>query len=594
MGGAIGYTGVLGNSPAQVIAGLEKSVGGDGTKPRGTIYFEENDDIRSGTREDQWASTKAQLDARGVRWIEKRNVPGSTPRNRGDVRGAVVGRADITLPNGSSYLPGSWADNLTSYGATFDTLGQTKATAFIAAGAAATAGTVQEPLANPLRFTNSSIFTFIDDGSTLGEAFYKSVAVPDVQMFIGDLLAQPYADVPAVAITSGPSNGATVSGTIAVDVASWLSEPKIATGIARLDLYVNGLLTDSQPAGSGTFTVDTTLLPDGRHEFRVVAVNNAAAESQGYLLRHLSIDNRGRSVAVPLSNLSLEPNEVVSVPISTVAGDGSVTRVELRRLGAPIGHGAADAGSISIEAKQLAYGTNVVTPVAVFSDGSEVAGDPIVVERQARLATGAPVLPLEARVSGIRAEYFLGRGRTTIAASDFGGTPDIVTVHESLNLAGGIRTSLGASAVPLATAEIDRLAARFSGFFEVSADKRGEYEFFFWQTNDSVELRVNGLSILGFDNVNEGLTPGWGGSIWLDAGQHELTLLAANMTTSTRPDFFDVSLRYRGPDGITRLADRNFLYVQAVPEPGGGIVVAGWLVAGWVATRLRSRKERRS
>ena len=83
----------------------------------------------------------------------------------------------LTLPNGSTYLPGSWADNLTSYGCDFSQ-GQTKATAFIAAGAAGTTGSVVEPYAIADRFTNSSIYTFIADGSTLGEAFAKSVASP--------------------------------------------------------------------------------------------------------------------------------------------------------------------------------------------------------------------------------------------------------------------------------------------------------------------------------------------------------------------------------------------------------------------------------
>ena len=77
-------------------------------------------------------------------------------------------------------------------------------------------GSVVEPYAIAARFTNSSIDTFIADGSTLGEAFAKSVATPDVQMPLGDMLAQPYADVPKVAITSSPGNYGTARGTISI------------------------------------------------------------------------------------------------------------------------------------------------------------------------------------------------------------------------------------------------------------------------------------------------------------------------------------------------------------------------------------------
>ena len=115
-------------------------------------------------------------------------------------------RATLTLPNGSTYLPGSWADNLTSFGCYFPDTSQTKATAFIAAGAAGTTGAVIEPYNITQRFTNSSIDTFIADGATLGEAFAKSVATPDIQLPLGDMLAQPMADVPTVVINSGPGN----------------------------------------------------------------------------------------------------------------------------------------------------------------------------------------------------------------------------------------------------------------------------------------------------------------------------------------------------------------------------------------------------
>ena len=206
MSGTIGYTGTNGNTVGEVIASLQSAAAADGTHPGGAVYYENNNDIRATMRDGQWTSTALQLAARSVSGQLENNTPGATPLDRNNVSGAICGAATMTLNNGSTYLPGSWADDVTSFGCYFLDTSQTKATEFIASGAAGTTGAVVEPYAIPARFTNTSIQTFIADGSTLGEAFAKSVAAPDVQMPLGDMLAQPNADVPLVSITAGPSN----------------------------------------------------------------------------------------------------------------------------------------------------------------------------------------------------------------------------------------------------------------------------------------------------------------------------------------------------------------------------------------------------
>ena len=89
--GLIAYTGPFGNSVEQVLEGLTRSATADGTAPNGTIYFEENDDVRSNTREPQWSGTQAELMSRGIPFVEESDTPGWTPQARNDVRGAVVG-----------------------------------------------------------------------------------------------------------------------------------------------------------------------------------------------------------------------------------------------------------------------------------------------------------------------------------------------------------------------------------------------------------------------------------------------------------------------------------------------------------------------
>jgi uncharacterized protein (TIGR03790 family) len=399
MSGTIGYTGFGGNTVAQVIASLQRAVAADGTHPAGTIYFEDNGDIRSTTRQGEWPATIAQLAARGISAVEEDNTPGAAPLDRINVRGAATGLAAVTLTNGSTYLPGSWADNLTSYGCDFCDTSQTKATAFIAAGASGTTGAVAEPYALSDRFTNSSIYTFIADGSTLGEAFAKSVAAPDVQMPLGDMLAQPSADVPKVTFTSGPGNYGAVAGTISISGSAGLVNPKIATGISGLELLVDGLVSSSGTSAGGvpaqwvggTFNVDTTGLSDGIHEIRIVGINNAQAASEGYAAQEIVVNNHGRSINFSGGNLTLT-SSAATISLLAAASDGMVSQTELTCLGRVVAQASGWApsgyGSLSLSPTALAPGDNVIVPVAVFSDGSQVAGGAFVVHVESGAVNG--------------------------------------------------------------------------------------------------------------------------------------------------------------------------------------------------------------
>ncbi len=392
MAGAIGYTGTNGNTAAQVIASLRGAVAADGTHPTGTVYFENSgDQARSGTRAPEWPATESQLTARGVLWIAESGV---TPLNRNNVIMATTGSPTLALPNGSTYLPGSWADNLTSYGCYFPRTDQTHATAFIAAGAAGTTGTVIEPYAFAGRFTNSSIDTFIADGLTLGEAFAKSVAVPDVQMPLGDMLAQPYADVPAATVTSGPGYYGAARGTISVGGSATVVNPHIAgTVVSKLELLVDGAVNSSlaTAGSSAAFSLNTTGLSDGVHELRIVAINSAQAASEGYTVEPIVVNNHGRSINFSGGNTTLATS-AATINLTTAAGDGTISQIELTCLGRVVAQIGGAAGALSLSPSALAPGDNVIVPVIVFSDSSQVAGGAFTVhvESASRTVGGQP------------------------------------------------------------------------------------------------------------------------------------------------------------------------------------------------------------
>ena len=112
---------------------------------------------------------------------------------------------------------------------------------------------------------------------------------------------------------------------------------------------------------------------------------------------------------------------------------------------------------------------------------------------------------------------------------------------------------------------IDQLAVRITGQFEIDTNDAGEYQFFFHNTNDSAQLLIDGIEALASDVKRFAHTSQFTDSIFLGEGQHDLTLLAANTTSEpfSSQTHFDIALYYRGPDGVTRLADSSFLYTLA-------------------------------
>lgn len=598
MSGAIGYTGQFGNTPSQVIANLQYTATGDGAKPRGTIYFEENDDVRSNTREYQWPGVQAALTARGISWVQERNVPGNTPQNRANVLGAVIGAAEYTTPNGSRYLPGSWADSLTSGGGDFSGYNQTKATSLIAAGAAASCGTVTEPYAIANKFTNASVHVFMADGSTIGEAFYKSVVSPYQQILIGDMLAQPNADLPVISMAEAPAAGQQVRGTMNISASAALNNSTLATGIKEMRLLVDGKTVLKNTGASANFDLNTLNLSDGRHELRIVAVNNAAAESQSEKIWSINVNNKGQTVSAGDGNLVAQDAQVLNVNVSASAGSGAaVSRVELRNMGRVMGKITSANGSINLDASKLAYGDNTIIPVAVMADGSEVAGQAINVTRTPIYIKGTTYTG--PKTAGIKVEYFAGKGSTSIAKSDFSGAPSLtMQIDRSLlKYSGGTLQNNWLEWTALidthpSTLSIDKLALRMAASFDINASQAGEWAFELNRTNDSVRLMIDGKIILAYDNQTwdpPSLTDQALARIFLATGVHTFELLAANTTAndaSWNPTTFDVGLLYQAPDGIWQVFDSTTAFV-AVPEPAGLSLLAG----GCMMMSLRKRRK---
>ena len=93
---------------------------------------------------------------------------------------------------GNRFLPGAWADNLTSAGA-IEGGGQTTVWQILAAGATGSYGMIEEPYALTGKFPDPTAFTnSYKSGDTLIEAAWKSVGYPYQGLFVGEPLANPW------------------------------------------------------------------------------------------------------------------------------------------------------------------------------------------------------------------------------------------------------------------------------------------------------------------------------------------------------------------------------------------------------------------
>ena len=107
----------------------------------------------------------------------------------------MTGAVKVDKLDRIGWVPGGMGDHLTSTGGALDGLsGQMTAKAWIASGATASYGTVSEPCAHPQKFPHPQVLLLhYVQGSTLIEAYWKSVAWPQQGVFIGEPLAAPFA-----------------------------------------------------------------------------------------------------------------------------------------------------------------------------------------------------------------------------------------------------------------------------------------------------------------------------------------------------------------------------------------------------------------
>ncbi len=368
-----------GNSFDEIIAGLRRSVGADGSRPAGTIYFMLNEDVRSTAREWAVRGAAAEVRAAGV-GAEVQN--GVLPQGRADVAGVFLGAAGFDWKaSGSTILPGAICEHLTSFGGAFEeSAGQTPLSEFIRYGAAGSCGTVCEPFAIQAKFPQAFMQAYYTAGYTLAESLYLSVTGPYQLLVVGDALCAPWAER-ATATLSGMLPGQRADGVLRLQFEAGEGRPAVAEVTWFIDGQRFAVLGPTQG-----LELDCDKLAPGWHVVSAVAgLANARQARQRVSLPFFA---RGQPADF----------ELVSVSSATVSW-GSMIRITRKehsgqRLGLlwqseEIAALEPDDQEISIRSDQLALGRVELHPIiAGGPEGGAVSGAPLIVTIERPVALG--------------------------------------------------------------------------------------------------------------------------------------------------------------------------------------------------------------
>lgn len=369
IGAMLGYTGFNGNTKAEVLALIDRSVAVDGTRPLGRIQFmQTNDPARSGPRHGLFPAAVTAITNLGG---QAQHLFADLPIGQHDCLGIMTGVATPDIQNGNfTILPGAFCDHLTSYAATFEDMSQTKMSRWITRGASGTSGAVEEPCNYAGKFPNARLHVFYEQGSSLGEAWFRSIAfVPFQHLFTGDPLTRPFAHLPAV---SAPALPPVASGILAISPSATTTHP--TAGIGTFELLVDGRSVATIENGL-TFALDTSAFPDGPHDVRVLAYDDTLVKSVGRWIGTLVTQNHGKDATCTSSSLAGDLSTRFDFTLS--AAGGTVQELTVVQGARVIASSTSSGAVVSVHGRQLGAGTARVYAEALFTDGTRARSAPV-------------------------------------------------------------------------------------------------------------------------------------------------------------------------------------------------------------------------
>lgn len=183
---------LAGSSLQQIYDMIDRGVRSDNTRPDATAYLMNTSDRARNVRSRRYKVIQELLADN----INIEQINDDVLENKNDVMFYFTGKTKVKALDSNVYLPGAIADHLTSAGGRLFGGRQMSILRWLEAGATGSYGTVVEPCAFTQKFPNPGIvIERYTNGESLVEAYWKSVAWPGQGVFVGELMASPYANM---------------------------------------------------------------------------------------------------------------------------------------------------------------------------------------------------------------------------------------------------------------------------------------------------------------------------------------------------------------------------------------------------------------
>ena len=174
---------------AHVKALIDRGIEADESHPFGTGYLVSTSDKSRNVR----AIAYARMVKLFKNQIDLKLINQDFIKDKKDVLFYFTGLVNVPNLDTLSFHPGAIADHLTSSGGQLTDSTQMSSLRWLEAGATGSYGTVTEPCNHLAKFPDPGVVIYYYlTGSTLIEAYWKSVKWPGEGVFIGEPLAKPY------------------------------------------------------------------------------------------------------------------------------------------------------------------------------------------------------------------------------------------------------------------------------------------------------------------------------------------------------------------------------------------------------------------
>ncbi|HMP81520.1 MAG TPA: TIGR03790 family protein [Verrucomicrobiota bacterium] len=365
---------------------VDSGVLGDSTFPTQSVRLLKSGDWRRNIRYTQFDNaifdTRLRGDYSMVRTTQHEAV------NLGAIPGLQTGR-DVLVLSGTTFLPGSLADSLTSFaGRIFENSGQTPLLTLLEAGAAGSYGTVMEPCAFYEKFPMPTDYFYQSRGFSLAECYYMSVTNPYQGLIVGEPLSATFAQSCAGDWINLPQS-AQLSGTTNLSL-QFVADDTLRA-VQRVDLFVDGqfyqTLTNIAPADGNSlhvtingFPTNYTVPPDAT--LQSVASNlssrlNASGYRDATRVQSLThgdrLELRSTNIAVSGTQVSISTsNDIGSATLLTThLHTGRTNFLDTIAFGIrsfEIGIGVATNESLTLSVTKT-NGANVTVSITNFTEG---------------------------------------------------------------------------------------------------------------------------------------------------------------------------------------------------------------------------------